>query len=77
MKFQFRYWNLGRKEKTTAKGKHSSGNNRRIKQSKHAAKHKFQLSDVAQNRKAAEVITTKGLENKLRRVCQNFVSEQH
>ena len=34
MKFQFRYWNLGIKEKTTAKGKHSSGNNRGTKQSK-------------------------------------------
>ena len=30
-----------------------------------------------QNRKAAEVLTTKGLESKLRHMCQNFVSEQH
>ena len=34
MKFQFRYWNLGRKKQTTAKGKERSENNRRTKQSK-------------------------------------------
>ena len=29
-----------------------------------------------QKRKAAEVLTKKGLESKLRPMCQNFVSEQ-
>ena len=29
-----------------------------------------------QNRKAAEVLTKKGLESKLRSMCQSFVSEQ-
>ena len=82
-KFQFRYWNLGRKKKTTAKGKRRSGNNRRTKQSKqpnvnsreatstHRSKENAKMQanhSRNQNRKAAEVLL-KGLENKLRPMC--------
>ena len=92
MKFQFRYWNLGRKKKTTAKGKHRSGNNRRTKQLKQPNINSSEATSTRnsnenakmqanygrnQNRKAAEVLTTKVLESKLRRMFRNFVSEQH
>ena len=78
-------------EKTTAKGKQRSGNNRRTKQSKqpnvnsskatstHRSKENAKMQanhSRNQNRKAAEVLTKKGLESKLRPMCQNFVSEQ-
>ena len=92
MKFQFRYWNLGRKRETTAKGKQRSANNRRTKQSKQTKvnfseatstrnsneKAKMQANHGRnQNWKAAEVLKKKaGLESKLRPTCKNFVSEQ-
>ena len=91
MKFQSRYWNLGRKKETTAKGKQRSGNNRRTKQSKQPNVNSSEATSTHnsnenakmqanhsrnQNRKAAEVLTKKGLESKLCHMCQNFVSEQ-
>ena len=78
-------------EKTTAKGKQRSGNNRRTKQSKQPNVNSSEATSTRnsnenakmqanhsrnQNRKAAEVLTKKGLESKLRPMCQNFVSEQ-
>ena len=81
MKFQFRYWNLGRKKQTTAKGKQKSENNRRTKQSKQPNVNSSKATSTHnsnentkmqanhsrnQNRKAAEV----RLENKLRPVVR-------
>ena len=80
-KFQFRYWDLGRKKKTIAKGKKRSGNNRRTKQSKQPNVNSSEATSPRnsnenakmqanhsrnQNRKAAVVLTKKGLESKLR-----------
>ena len=91
MKFQFRYWNLGRKRETTTKGKQRSANNRRTKQSNQPKVNSSEATSTRnsnenakmqanhsrnQNRKAAEVLTKKGLESKLRSMGQNFVSEQ-
>ena len=79
-------------EKPTAKGKYRSANNRRSKQSKQPNVNsseamltrnsnenaKMQANHARnQNREAAKVLTIKGLVSKLRRMCQNFVSEQH
>ena len=90
MKFQFQFWNLGRKELTTAKGKRRSGNNRRTKQSKQPKVNSSEATSTRnsnknakmqanhgrnQNWKAADVLTKKaGLESKP--TCKNFVSEQ-
>ena len=78
-------------EKSTAKGKQGSGNNRRRKQSKQPNVNSSEATSTRnsnefvkmqanhtrnQNRKAAEVLTKKELESKLRPSCQNFVSEQ-
>ena len=80
-------------EKSTAKGKQGSGNDRRTKQSKQpnvminsseatSTRNSNEFVKMQanhsrnQNRKAAEVLTKKGLESKLRPTCQNFVSEQ-
>ena len=85
MKYQFRYWNLGRKKQTAAKGKQRSGNNRRTKQSKRPNVNfskastrssnenaKMQANHTRnQNRKAAEVLL-KGLESKLRPVVRTW-----
>ena len=85
MKYQFRYWNLGRKKQTTAKGKQRSGNNRRTKQSKKPNVNFSKASTRSSNenakmqanhprnqsRKAAEVLL-KGLEGKLRPVVRTF-----
>ena len=92
MKFQFRYWNLGRKRETTAKGKQRSANNRRTKQSKQPKVNSSEATSTRnsnekakmqanhgrnQNWKAAVVLKKKaGLESKLRPTCKNFVSEQ-
>ena len=80
MKYQFRYWNLGRKKQTTAKGKQRSENNRLTKQSKQLNVNSSKATSTRssnenakmqanhsrnQNRKAAEVLL-KGLESKLR-----------
>ena len=85
MKYQFRYWNLGRKKQTTAKGKQRSGNNRRTKQSKQPNVNFSKASTRSSNenakmqanhprnqsRKAAEVLL-KGLEGKLRPVVRTL-----
>ena len=79
-------------EKPTGKGKYRSANNRCSKQSKQPNVNSSEAMSTRnsnknakmqenhgrnQNRKAAKVLTTKGLVSKLRRMCQNFVSEQH
>ena len=85
MKYQFRYWNLGRKKQTTAKGKQRSRNNRRTKQSKQPNVNfskastrssnenaKMQANHTRnQNTKATEVLL-KGLEGKLRPVVRTL-----
>ena len=85
MKYQFQYWNLGRKKQTTAKGKQRSSNNRRTKQSQQPNVNfskastrssnenaKMQANHTRnQNRKAAEMLL-KGLESKLRPVVRTL-----
>ena len=91
MKFQFRYWNLGRKKKTAAKDKRRNGNNRHTKQSKRPNVNSSEATFTRnsnenakmqanhsrnQNKKAAEVLTKKGLESKLRPMCQTSFSNK-
>ena len=91
MKFQFRYWNLGRKKKTAAKDKRRNGNNRHTKQSKRQNVNSSEATFTRnsnenakmqanhsrnQNKKAAEVLTKKGLESKLRPMCQTSSSNK-
>ena len=91
MKFQFRYWNLGRKKKTAAKDKRRNGNNRHTKQSKRPNVNSSEATFTRnsnenakmqanhsrnQNKKAAEVLTKKGLESKLRPMCQTSSSNK-
>ena len=79
MKFQFRHRNLGRKKKTTAKGKQRSGTNRRTKQSKQPNVNSSEATSTrtsnenakmqanqGRNQESSKSANKKGLESELR-----------
>ena len=79
MKFQFRYRNLGRKKKTTAKGKRRIGTNRRTQQSKQPNVNSSEATSTrtsnenanmqenhSRNQESGKGANKKGLESELR-----------